>query len=167
MLRFFVEKGAFAPTKREEDAGWDFRVKSYSPEYVEELLQLNGDNITITDKIFLKPGKDIKIPSGVRSSFEKDQVLIAFNKSGIATKKKLCHGACVIDFAYQGNIIMHLINTSDETQEIEFESKILQFVLLPIINENAFISIDLNTTVEEFYKGHTTVRGEKGFGSQN
>lgn len=43
----------------------------------------------------LEPGKDICIPSGVKVIVPHGYALIAKNKSGVATKKKLRTGACV------------------------------------------------------------------------
>jgi dUTPase len=52
--------------------------------------------------IYIAPRADIVIPSGICSKFPANLALIANNKSGVATKKKLIFGASVIDTSYQG-----------------------------------------------------------------
>ena len=59
---------------------------------------------------FIKPGDSILIPSGLKINVPKDHVFIMMNKSGVAVKKHLDVGACVIDEDYQGEIHIHLIN---------------------------------------------------------
>ena len=60
--------------------------------------------------IELKPGESTLIPSGLKVDVPKNHVFVAMNKSGIATKKGLSVGACVIDEDYQGEIHIHLTN---------------------------------------------------------
>ena len=80
-------------------------------------------------------------------------------KSGVATKKGLHVGACVVDCGYQGELHINLTNVSAEYQTIAAGDKIVQFVLLPLGNP----VIEL---VEEnnLYEAVST-RGEGGFGS--
>ena len=55
------------------------------------------------------------------------------NKSGIASKRQLLVGACVVDSGYDGEVYVNLHNISAETQTIEPGQKIAQAVLTPII----------------------------------
>lgn len=112
-------------------------------------------------KIYIAPHKDIIIPSGIRSKFGPELALIANNKSGIATKKKLVFGASVIDCSYQGEWHLHLINTSDEWQTLECGQKAIQFI--PHLISTDPIEI-LDLTPEEFYTEKTS-RGEGWQGS--
>lgn len=80
----------------------------------------------------LHPGSSIRIPSGIIVEIPRDKVLIGFNKSGVATKKNLQIGACVIDADYQGEIHLHLTNIGNFVSKIEPNEKIAQFLLLPI-----------------------------------
>lgn len=106
------------------------------------------------------PGEDILIPSGIKAKVPKDHALIAFNKSGIATKQKLIVGACLVDEDYQGEIHIHLINTSRTTGvTIGPGMKIAQFVLVPV-SYAAPEEVDLDDLYTE-----ATARGECGFGS--
>jgi dUTPase len=82
------------------------------------------------DAICLKPHSSIVIPTGIHVLFPESLVLVAFNKSGISTKKKLVTGACVCDSDYRGEIHFNMINTSNTYQLIRPNEKLLQFVLL-------------------------------------
>ena len=110
-------------------------------------------------KTELFPGESCFIPSGIKVNVPEGYALIAFNKSGVATKKGLHVGACVVDCGYQGELHINLTNVSAEDQTIAAGDKIVQFVLLPLGDP----SIEL---VEEnnLYEAVST-RGEGGFGS--
>ena len=54
----------------------------------------------------------LRIKSGIKVNVPQGYALIAFNKSGISTKLGLIVGACVIDSGYQGELSIHIINTS-------------------------------------------------------
>ena len=109
----------------------------------------------------LSPGSSVLIPSGIKANIPSDHVFIAFNKSGVSTKKGLSVGACVVDEDYQGEIHIHLINVSDQSVTINPGEKIIQFLLLPIIYE----SIEIVESEESLWEGKSTERGESGFGS--
>lgn len=115
-------------------AGIDFYIPNYSLEFQGDLLikANNSSNAIINStNIELLPHKDILIPAGIKYRGIPGTALIAFNKSGVATKNKLVCGACVIDEDYEGEIHLHLINTSDSQITLEYGQKILQFILLP------------------------------------
>ena len=59
------------------------------------------------------PGERLFIPSGIRADVPDGHALVAFNKSGVALKKGLDVGACVVDSDYQGEIHLHLFNISN------------------------------------------------------
>ena len=109
----------------------------------------------------LQPGQSILIPSGLKVNVPVNHVLVAFNKSGVATKKNLQVGACVIDEDYQGEIHIHLINVGCDSTSIDPGDKIIQLVLLPTVYE----SVEITETEESLWKGKLTERGEGGFGS--
>jgi dUTP pyrophosphatase len=88
-------------------------------------------------------------------------MLVAFNKSGVATKRNLTVGACVVDEDYQGEIHIHLTNVGTETQEIKAGEKIVQFLLMPIVYEG----LEEVLSEDELWEGKVTERGEGGFGS--
>ena len=106
------------------------------------------------------PGEDVIIPSGIKVNIPHGHALIAFNKSGIATKQKLIIGACVIDEDYQGEVHLHIINTSISCgTTIGPGMKIAQFVLLPVVYPT------LERCDEDCLYQQESERGEGRFGS--
>ena len=105
------------------------------------------------------PGGDVCIPSGIRVDVPKGYAFVAHNKSGVALKKKLTVGACVVDEDYQGEIHLHLMNSGTEPVALEGGEKIVQFLLLPV----KYPDVKVVPDKELFYS--TTTRGAGGFGS--
>ena len=103
--------------------------------------------------------QSLLIPSGVKMAVPADHVLIAFNKSGVCSKYGLVVGACVVDSDYQGEIHMHVINTTLFNVVVTPGQKLMQFVLLPYVKQRIEIVSDANLFAS------TSERGEKGFGS--
>lgn len=107
----------------------------------------------------LSPGESVFIPSGIKANVPGNHALIAFNKSGVALKKNLSIGACVVDEDYQGEIHLHLYNFGKENTTISPGEKLVQMVLVPIF-------YDAVEVVEEQLLFDTdTERGSGGFGS--
>ena len=149
------------------DAGLDFYIPN-DLNYVEK----NGKNVNIgyclkkveqteefitTKAIEIRPHESCLIPMGIKSKFDDGFALVFFNRSGIATKKHLLRGACVVDSSYRGEIFVNLNNVSDKTQYLLPGDKLIQALLLPVnIAE-----------VEEGKVENDTERGEGGFGSSD
>ena len=102
------------------------------------------------------------INTHVRSKLSSNIALIAFNKSGVATKKHLQVGACVVDSSYQGEIHLHVFNWGKEPVILMKSDKLVQFV--PVVFDATAPSYKTGFTKEEFY-GTASERGEGGFGS--
>lgn len=117
----------------------------------------------------LMPHSRVNIPSGIHARMAKEgRALIAFNKSGIATKHGLDVGACVVDYTYQGEIHLNLINTSTDVVRIYEDMKIVQFVEMPVFTNDIEVADNNNSSddvVKEFYTGMINDRGDGGFGS--
>lgn len=124
----------------------------------------------------IPPHKDALIPSGVKAEIPHGYMLMAANKSGVATSANACRrigltpkstafkgsvviGACVVDEDYQGEIFIHLINTSDKFLQINPKMKIAQFVLVPILYDK----VEEVDETELF--GQASERGAGCFGS--
>lgn len=162
MIEFIRVRKVHKPERNiKENAGIDFFIPE-KESFTEEELENFGNRICINEnEITILPHADIIIPSGIKSKFPNNIALIANNKSGIATKKKLVFGASVIDSSYQGEWHFHLINTSDWPQTIEFGQKIIQFIPHLIDTEPMCV---VDQTEEEFFT-EKTERGTGGFGS--
>lgn len=105
----------------------------------------------------IAPSQGVLIPSGIKVDIPAGYALIAFNKSGIATKRGFQVGACVVDEDYQGEVHIHLTNISGRDQLIESGEKIVQFLLLPV----EYCAIEEVESIHE----QETIRGAGGFGS--
>jgi len=168
-IKFLKVRDVKSPSRANKyDAGIDFYVPELTDEFVKELKEKNPHIDVWHSKmgrhIPLSPQQRILIPSGIHCQMENPgTALIAANKSGVATKTGLIFGAQVVDFEYQGEIHLSLINTSDVAVEITSGMKILQFIETPIIQSEILIS---EMSVETFYKNSTT-RGASGFGDSD
>ena len=127
----------------DEDAGYDFFVPN--------------DFATYT----LMPGNDVLIPSGIKVIVPKVYALVAHNKSGVATKLKLGHGAEVCDEGYAGEVHIHLVNHGSDAVIIKPGMKVIQFLLLEV-GQQVIIEIG-NDEYEKRMEQYT--RGANGFGS--
>jgi dUTP pyrophosphatase len=107
----------------------------------------------------LRTGESAFVPSGIMANVPRGHALIAFNKSGVALKKSLLVGACVVDEDYQGEIHLHVINAGSETTAIAPGEKLIQLVLVPVSYENVQV-VD-----ESLLFDGITKRGSGGFGS--
>jgi dUTP pyrophosphatase len=122
----------------------------------------------------LGPGQRLLIPSGIKLKVPEGNALIAFNKSGVATKTGVVVGACVVDEDYQGEVHLSIINTNHPKEfwkdgyyvtdpgyvQIEPGTKIMQFILVPV---NYAEPREVGTLQELFPE--VSERGEGGFGS--
>ena len=107
----------------------------------------------------INPGERFFIPSGIKANVPEGYALIAMNKSGVALKKGLMVGACVVDSDYQGEIHLHLVNTSKNSVTVEPGEKLTQFLLIPV-NHCAVKEVSEAALFEVI-----TSRGAGGFGS--
>lgn len=115
------------------------------------------------EPIYVPENGSALIPSGIKAIVPEGHALIAFNKSGVATKKGLIVGACVVDEDYQGEIHIHVINATKGPVFINPGEKLVQFLLIPIMYSGI-----REVKTEAFQKAisnNTSERGEGGFGS--
>lgn len=110
---------------------------------------------------YLAPGQSVSIPSGLYFKIPTKHALLVMNRSGIALRKSLQVGACLIDEDYQGEVFVHLINIGDDVQEINPGEKLVQLVLIPV----NYIGVEVADNLTDLYGGKVTERGENGFGS--
>lgn len=168
MLNLTVEKltNVKLPCKAHKtDAGIDF----YMPESLEYVLAGGkGIKVSLADKVvndetiktlalYIEPHESVLIPMGVRLAFNKGYALVFFNRSGMASKKHLFRGACIVDSGYSGQLYLNLTNVSNETQYLFPGEKLIQAMLLPVPEVD----------IEEGKVDIDTDRGECGFGSSD
>lgn len=107
--------------------------------------------------ITLNPNESALIPSGIKAQVPEGHALIAFNKSGVATKQSLMVGACCVDEDYEGEIHLHVINVGKMPTVLQPGQKLTQFILIQVNYANV-------QEVENFPERQTE-RGSGGFGS--
>ena len=110
----------------------------------------------------LQPGQSVKIPAGIKVEVPAGYALVFFNKSGVAAKRSLIVGACVIDHGYSGEVHINMINAGEVEQTIVPGEKIVQGILIPVIT---FETIEVPE--DELYASIHVAgsRGAGGFGS--
>lgn len=111
----------------------------------------------------LDSGESVLIPSGIKANVPKNRALIAFNKSGVAVKKNLMVGACVIDEDYTGEIHIDIKNVGKKAVWITAGDKIIQLVCVPI----DYVEIEECESELECFGDDLVLseRGDGGFGS--
>ena len=107
----------------------------------------------------IHPQERVLIPAGVKYNLEKGYALIAFNKSGVGSKKGLDVLACVGDSDYQGEFHISVVNTGSDIISIEEGEKLVQCLVLPIE-----LPMVIETPEDQLYC-EATERGDGGFGS--
>lgn len=109
----------------------------------------------------LAPLSRVNIPSGIYCQMaEPGRALIAANKSGVASRDGLIFGAQVVDYEYQGEIHINVINTSSKVVRIYEDQKLIQFLETPIFTSD----IEEVDSLQNLYKKATS-RADGGFGS--
>ena len=103
-------------------------------------------------------GQSCLIPTGLKVDLPAGYMLEIKNKSGVATKRRLIVGACVVDAGYTGEIFVNLQNIGKQNQMLEPFQKIAQAVVVPIVTPEI-----VETAQDPALDG--TSRGSGGFGS--
>lgn len=164
MLNLKIEKltEVEMPNKaHKEDAGIDF----YLPKDLTYIIQ-NGKGINIEaykdgdvvkTAIAIYPQESVLLPMGVRTKFDEGWALVFFNRSGIASKKHLFRGACIVDSNYRGQLFVNLTNVSNQKQYLLAGEKLIQALFIPVPEVD----------IQEGKVDIDTERGENGFGSTN
>ena len=82
------------------------------------------------------------------------------NRSGVAAKRSLLVGACVVDSGYDGEVFVNLHNIGKEAQVIEPETKIAQAVMVPVVHFRA-----VETGSGDLYNWYPITISERGDGA--
>ena len=112
----------------------------------------------IPEEVVIAPGERKLIPTGIAIGIPYGGCgAFLFPRSSVSSKFGVSLANCVgvIDSDYRGEIIVPLINHSDEPYTVKDGDRIAQMVVMPVIIPD-FIPVD---------ELETTVRGSGGFGS--
>ena len=154
------------------DAGIDFFVpdkKAWTDDFCKMVMEYSR-NVVIDGKdgvwfedgrLVVGTGAHVAIPSGIKTIIPQGLAMMMVNKSGVATKLKLDHSACLIDSEYRDELIFCFFNHSVEPVKIEPGMKITQGLIVPVINLN--IQECLNCVYDDITKSSGNRGG--GFGS--
>lgn len=115
----------------------------------------------VTGRIVIGPGESVLIPSGIKVILPKGYALVFFNKSGVATKKGLQVGACVVDEDYRGEVHLHVTNVTKTMAIIHPGDKLVQGLLIQV--PDVQITEVLADQYDQF--ASDSERGSGGFGS--
>jgi dUTP pyrophosphatase len=119
ILQYYMLRGNNFPPLRANpsDAGLDLR---WTPtEEAETLFRI-------------PPGESVLVPTGCAFAIPHGYMMEIKNKSGIAHKRQLLVGACVVDSGYEGEVFVNLHNIGKVTQVLEPGDKVAQAVVVPI-----------------------------------
>jgi len=120
----------------------------------------NGDKKLYDERSFHIPPRESRLlPTGIKVEVPCGHMLEIKNKSGVAYKRQLLVGACVVDSGYNGEVYVNLHNIGSETQVIKTGDKIAQAVMIPVVH----CKVE-EVETDQFLNFHSK-RGEGGFGS--
>ena len=139
----------FPPTRANpSDAGLDLRwVPATSKETVHTVL----------------PGESVIMPTGCKFAIPHGYMMEIKNKSGIAYKRQLLVGACVVDSGYEGEVFVNLHNIGPEPQHLEPGDKIAQAVVVPVVHARFMASE--SPDIYDWYPITISERGDGALGS--
>jgi dUTP pyrophosphatase len=85
------------------------------------------------------------------------------NKSGVAYKRQLLVGACVVDSGYEGEVFVNLHNVGTTTQYLEPGDKVAQAVVVPVVHAR-FVASE-SPDIYDWYPITISNRGNGALGS--
>ena len=144
ILEYYKTHGnVFSPFRANpSDAGLDI---CYSPEVAED--------------IEIAPGSCAIIPTGLKFGIPHGYMLEVKNRSGMAAKRSLLVGACVVDSGYDGEIFINLHNVGHGNQAISPGDRIAQVVLIPVVHFRA-----IETAEDDLYGWYPITISDRGEG---
>ena len=111
------------------------------------------------ERVVVQPGQSKILGTGLKISVPTGHMLQIMNKSGVASKRQLVTGACVVDRGYNGEVFVNLQNIGQHPQTILPGTKLAQGVFIPI-SVPIMVEID-----EDKVYSRKTDRGDGALGS--
>ena len=150
ILQYHMLRGEDFPPVRANpsDAGLDLR---WVPAEVSETA------------LRIEPGETILVPTGCTFGIPHGYMLEIKNKSGVAYKKQLLVGACVVDSGYKGEVFVNLHNVGTGPQVLEPGDKVAQGVVIPVVHAR-FIASE-SADIYDWYPITISNRGTGALGS--
>ena len=132
----------------------DLRVNKYcelNPYADYEHMKVNKDCF---QRLYIAPHETVKIPTGWAFQPESGYMLQLLQRSGLASKGLICVGG-ILDEDYTGEVIVIMLNTTDNYLSINNGDRIAQMAVRPYYQAE----------FEEVDELDATERGDSGFGS--
>ena len=107
------------------------------------------------EQVVLKPGERTAVPSGIKMEIPEGYVGLIWDKSGVGIKGGLKTLGGVVDSGYRGEVLIGIVNLSDEDYIFEKGHKVAQMI----------IQKKEEVEIVEVSELSDTSRGEGGFGS--
>ena len=134
------------------------KVKRLHQDAVLPHIEHRGDagfDLYSTQKIILKPGERTQVPTGIAFEIPTGYVGLVWDKSGLSHRHGLKTLGGVIDSGYRGEILIGIMNLSQDEYTIEQGHKVAQM----IVQKREWVE------VREVDELSITERGDGGFGS--
>ena len=156
IIEYYRTRNDVRPPERANpsDAGWDLFFNP-EPEGIMPSPKL--------DSVAIKPGECAVLPTGYRFGVPHGYMLEIKNRSGIAAKRSLVVGACVVDSGYDGEVFVNLHIIGKETKVIDPQTKIAQAVMVPVVHFRAVETGSGN--LYDWYPITISERGDGALGS--
>ena len=150
ILQYHMLRGREFPPVRANpsDAGLDLR---WTPSEASETVMT------------VLPGESVLLPTGCKFAIPHGYMMEIKNKSGIAYKRQLLVGACVVDSGYEGEVFVNLHNLGTDPQYIQPGDKIAQAVVVPVVHAR-FVASE-SPDIYEWYPITISNRGAGALGS--
>jgi len=150
ILQYHMLRGSDYPPVRANpsDAGLDLR---WTPTEASETA------------LVIQANESILVPTGCKFAIPHGYMMEIMNKSGVAYKKRLIVGACVVDSGYEGEVFVNLHNIGTEPQTIEPGDKVAQAVVVPVVHAR-FVASE-SPDIYEWYPITISQRGAGALGS--
>lgn len=146
-----IREDVYPPTRANpSDAGLDI---CYSPDISEHRGLQDGS-------IFIDSGQSVIIPTGLKFGVPHGYMLEVKNRSGMAAKRSLLVGACVIDSGYDGEVFVNLHNVGKDLQMIKPGERVAQVVLVPVVHFRA-----VATNQDNLYGWYPITISDRGDGA--
>ncbi len=107
------------------------------------------------DNVEIKPGERVQVGTGIAVEFPEGYFGAIWDKSGLSHKHGLKTLGGVVDSGYRGEVMVGMINLSNEKYTIEAGHKVAQMIL----QKREYTNIVESDTLSD------SARGDSGFGS--
>lgn len=114
-----------------------------------------GFDLYALENVALEPGVRTGVRTGISMAIPEGYVGLIWDKSGVSIKKGQKTLAGVVDSGYRGEVLVGMVNLSDETYTFKKGDKVAQMLIQKVESIH----------IEEVDELDDTERGEKGFGS--